>query len=960
MKMKPSIRIFVLLIVIATTCKSDEEVKNTETKVEEIEDDIEPAESQDILYQVEQNPDEIITTDEDRPRRRYRNGKRRRRQRKRIRSTTPSFIEEYNPTLAEVPNKEELPLEEEIVQQRRRPGKRRRRPLRRPQPFDFNRPDPVDEEPISSPGRNGMRRRRKGQRRKRIRVKPLVHNEDGNFTEENKTNMELTTQVIEQDVNNITSNETLQNDDKYMEDIMATMMPNSVFTPSEISEINKLEPVPQHFKDHAFTLAEQSTKDKFTIDEEILYTTIPIKLNVENAQTTKITEATTATSTKLVDEQTIQPLNEILKIQPKSDLSNTIESLLQNRKSLFSISRRLPPTSAVIRRRLRPRLQKNSTNIETDSKIISPTHLNTDKKLCKNGECGIDLPSIVPSKLLPAGFITLPEILSPQLLLNKVQPNVNLITEKTTTVPYTIISTSTIVSTQTTTESIPITDSPTLPATDQPSTTTEPITTTQLFTTTLQSFTTTTQPSTTLQQPSTTTQPTTTNKIIDMRRETTTQDDKTTKRNIEKTKSLIFNDEDFPNLNDGILELLKTESGQSRLHKLLELRNMTLKELLDHRERGSSQRHLSDIFTNKQNNKSEEHPYSGKNEVTGNAFKKMNSSDIINLINDSIEDSESSISPFDLNLDINEAKTMSTITHFNKNKPEGIKIEKSKSLKSIFEDSLEPIKVEGTVISVPILEPTHISTIQFPDDSVLGAFPKFITDTLKGTKKLDKFDDANTHHESINKPKIHQSDDRREPRIFDSMPRFYSTDQKPNPDWTLLIKNKQEEHKFPRIGDELFFHTSTSSGLKEDLVDDVVLLNENEDNQRRNHIIGGQISAESSEIFDDDYPSYRKMPTGVKSAIFASIAIFGLAIFGFLAVLVSCRVRQRKSRLRNRNDILCEHLHEDLRSSHGSLTPVLKKAEAHPHHFGHGIHSNTSSNRHYYLWRTLRKTFQYE
>lgn len=761
---------------------------------------------------------------------------------------------------------------------------------------------------------------------------------------------------------------------------MVTIMPRSIFTPSEISEINyKLEPASRHtFKDQEYTLAEQLSNTKTNIDETIQYTTTPVQFNVEenhsiNIQTSlndseEVTTTVATTTSKFVEEQqSVEPFrNEILKIQPKPDVfSNNIESIIKSRKSLFSISRRLPPTSAVIRRRLRPRLQKNSTNIETNGKIKSPTHLNTDKKVCKDGQCVKEvLPmSVIQSKLLPAGFTILPEILSPKQLLNKFQPNVDLksVTPEISTETLPVETSSITTITSTTMTSIPASES-----------------------------TSTTEPSSTISTTSTTTTTETTTMSSTITESTTHKETPTTIgenliKETTKTDSLKFGDVVIPNLNDGILDLLKTESGQSRLNKILELRNMTLRELLDHRERGSSQRHLSDIFINrKETNTSKINEYEIANR-TDHDFpietdQKLNHSDHINLINDSLEDSDKNILNSDIELDLkpnlDDSITLPSKANFNvetDTSDKVIKHEKSKSLKSIFEDNIKPIKIEGTVIPVPILEPTHISMIQFPDDSILGAFPKFITDTLKSNGKQQYpilLSESKEHHDTINKPKINLPDnDKKELRIFDSMPKFRSGLKTPeqhnlrfNPDWRMLINKGSTESNFPRIGDELFFHTSSPSSTTDDIVDDVVLLDENDDGHQRNHILGGKISAESGETLDEDYSDYKKLPTGVKSAIFASLAIFGIAIFGFLSVLVSCRVRQRKVRLRNRNDILCEHLHDDLRSSQRSLTPVLKKVQGNNsgHHFGQGIHSNTSSNRHYYLWRTLRKTFQYE
>jgi len=52
-----------------------------------------------------------------------------------------------------------------------------------------------------------------------------------------------------------------------------------------------------------------------------------------------------------------------------------------------------------------------------------------------------------------------------------------------------------------------------------------------------------------------------------------------------------FKSNTLPKVKDEILTLLKTKTGSSLLSNVLNLRNMSLEELLQHRERGSSQRH---------------------------------------------------------------------------------------------------------------------------------------------------------------------------------------------------------------------------------------------------------------------------------------------------------------------------------------------------------------------------------
>lgn len=53
---------------------------------------------------------------------------------------------------------------------------------------------------------------------------------------------------------------------------------------------------------------------------------------------------------------------------------------------------------------------------------------------------------------------------------------------------------------------------------------------------------------------------------------------------------------EIPQVKDDILIFLKSKAESNKLSKILQSRNMTLNELIDHRERGSSQLHLAEIF----------------------------------------------------------------------------------------------------------------------------------------------------------------------------------------------------------------------------------------------------------------------------------------------------------------------------------------------------------------------------
>lgn len=55
-------------------------------------------------------------------------------------------------------------------------------------------------------------------------------------------------------------------------------------------------------------------------------------------------------------------------------------------------------------------------------------------------------------------------------------------------------------------------------------------------------------------------------------------------------------DLEIPQFKDDILIFLKSKAESNKLSRILQSRNMTLEELIEHRERGSSQLHLAEIF----------------------------------------------------------------------------------------------------------------------------------------------------------------------------------------------------------------------------------------------------------------------------------------------------------------------------------------------------------------------------
>lgn len=110
-----------------------------------------------------------------------------------------------------------------------------------------------------------------------------------------------------------------------------------------------------------------------------------------------------------------------------------------------------------------------------------------------------------------------------------------------------------------------------------------------------------------------------------------------------------------------------------------------------------------------------------------------------------------------------------------------------------------------------------------------------------------------------------------------------------------------------------------------------------------------------------NYSERKKLPLAVKSAIIISGAILALAVLGFFALLLSCKIRQAKSRMKCHRELYRERFqNSEFRQSSRSTSPVVSKSNYNTRNFPNNIQTNVASNRNYYLWQTLRKTFQYD
>lgn len=426
-----------------------------------------------------------------------------------------------------------------------------------------------------------------------------------------------------------------------------------------------------------------------------------------------------------------------------------------------------------------------------------------------------------------------------------------------------------------------------------------------------------------------------------------------------KNNEFKFKSDSIPKVKDEILSLLKTKTGSLLLLNVLNLRNMSLEELLQHRERGSSQRHQELIDTK------DEQIYISSDEpmVTDNTKNFTNYLIETKRLAQNNKDTVNTepLNSLKLFSDINsedskrQSSIQSTNTHEQKQNEHNTKI--SKVTEEINIDNIKlkiPIQVlkkQNLDDEVNILQAQkqndHLSNTNVEKDKQREETDKIKSDIIFKEKKGFSFPTTTTYtttnvknqeNEETSfitkspKTRIVLENSEREPRLFDSMPDF-------------TIKTTPRPFVTPTIPSQVLFIQDT------------------------NHLDEYQSYEEKNKDIDEDnnlvYRRFemRKLPVAVKSAIIASAAILAIAVLGFFVLLISCRMRQKKRVLRKKS-VFCQHNihHEpDLRSSARSTSPVMDNCQD-QYYDGYGgrIDAHTEANRQYYLWRTLRKTFRYD
>jgi hypothetical protein len=397
---------------------------------------------------------------------------------------------------------------------------------------------------------------------------------------------------------------------------------------------------------------------------------------------------------------------------------------------------------------------------------------------------------------------------------------------------------------------------------------------------------------------------------------------------------------------DEILEFLKTDSGSVRLARILSSRNMTLAELIEHRERGSSQQHLADIFRESRQsvyqpteaNKSKAHetePNHGtiNNEVQNNvrnipqANTNGNGIPSIQEMFSFLEESESKPSDHEVN-----QQTVATATQEGVNS-ENHSIEGSEYPEETLQSETQaPDTLPSFQPNLPLDIPP-VPTLRPSNPS-----PHSWKISYQQPDSIYSFDPTNPYFSSGHRPIITS-------RLTTPTSASSLTNNGANTHNILLLEN---------MGQVREVANTEVRGLKGPI----------------------QVHYDENKQFDvlyredvEDLKSDSELVTDVKSTFIVSSAILGLAILGFLAIFVVCRWRQKQARRRFVDGIVNARAHSPILMQpeeiniRRSLSPVMvntgdlyKRDDS----FDGDDDNQDTRSRRYYLWRTIRKTLRYK
>ncbi|XP_069688823.1 probable basic-leucine zipper transcription factor J [Periplaneta americana] len=400
---------------------------------------------------------------------------------------------------------------------------------------------------------------------------------------------------------------------------------------------------------------------------------------------------------------------------------------------------------------------------------------------------------------------------------------------------------------------------------------------------------------------------------------------------------------------DEILEFLRTDTGSIRLARILASRNMTLAELIEHRERGSSQQHLAEIFreSGQQKNHSDE-------DDEGESSYNTNSNEVRYSIPADVKQETSTNNN---NKDTNIIPSLEEMFRFLENTDRGSQHhEKKPGVKQSF---------AYTSTQEPANSEEYPRNFAEDPDHIQHTFPH-------------KSDIYNTlRHRPHNPPPYIPP-----PSNPYSVPSWKSTYSHPDTIYSFDPNNPYfSAGRRPLITSRIA-STPAPSQINNDITDGIVLL----ENIGQVREVGGSgsgsikgpihSSRDKDNRYDilyrddiDERESEGGLPSDVKSAIIVSSAILGLAILGFLAIFVVCRWKQRQARRRFVDGIANARaqspilIQPDEKNNRQSISPVMvNTGDLYKRDVSLDGEDDTVDPgvRRYYLWRTIRKTLRYK
>lgn len=303
---------------------------------------------------------------------------------------------------------------------------------------------------------------------------------------------------------------------------------------------------------------------------------------------------------------------------------------------------------------------------------------------------------------------------------------------------------------------------------------------------------------------------------------------------------------------DELVDFLRTENGSARLARILASRNMTLRELIEHRERGSSQQHLADIFRSKPED----------------------------WTSDNLEDGIPSLSEMFNNTTSSSSTTM---------------------------------RVTNSPSTTHKYIPTEKNTIDDEEESFTKSRDKNSAN-LEYLRQLENFERRFREQNGFTQGKI-------------SIPDLVHIEQ---------LSTDEEGHRIFSVGEV----EVVENGLEQ--------LDSIEANQRS--------------FQDNEDRPLERIPAAVKSAIIVSAAIFGLAILMFLAIFLTCRVRQRRARQRYAKEMKNSPTPNSIMktSCRTRNTPMFISSTSYRKDRALVEDHDFIAPRRYYLWNTIRKTLRYK